>query len=231
MNRFITTQIGSLPHDTVEDAIDYSLRHDIPFLPELHARNDTMLEYIKTPGKLSCLKEFKKRKFDKVKVQCVGPATLVTEGYDRSEAIERAYLHIDAILNGLVANEVILFLDEPALGTVTFDFVELWAPIISSFDVVFGVHTCGNMQWDQLFNSDLDIISFDASQFGNIFTIDPSYRNNKRVAWGIKGASDVKDFRPDDLLTLPCGMQRKFYSIEDAERNLNMLREAASQYA
>ena len=70
----IVTQIGSLPYDSVEKAVEYSLRHDIPFLPELPLLGDSMIKYINTPGKLSCLSEFKKhysptadRKSDKKK--------------------------------------------------------------------------------------------------------------------------------------------------------------------
>ena len=37
------TQIGSLPYDNVNEAIDYSLKHNIPFLPELPSKGETML--------------------------------------------------------------------------------------------------------------------------------------------------------------------------------------------
>lgn len=33
--RKIITQIGSLPYEDIGEAVEYSLRHDIPFLPEL----------------------------------------------------------------------------------------------------------------------------------------------------------------------------------------------------
>src|SRR3989338_1455945 len=95
--RKIVTQVGSLPLEDVGEAVAYSLKHDIPFLPELPKRGDAMLEYIKSPGKLSCLAEFKKHKFDTVKIQCVGPATLTLSGYTGDEAVKRAYEHINAI--------------------------------------------------------------------------------------------------------------------------------------
>ncbi|MCQ9207635.1 MAG: hypothetical protein NG740_07135, partial [Omnitrophica bacterium] len=77
----IITQVGSLPLEDVGEAVNYSLKHDIPFLPELPRRGDAMMEYIKSPGKLSCLAEFKKHTFEAVKVQCVGPTTLILGGY------------------------------------------------------------------------------------------------------------------------------------------------------
>ena len=127
------TQIGSLPLRDPVKAVEYSLRHDIPFLPELPALGDAMLSYIKHPGKLSCLSEFKKHAFEVVKIQAIGPATLILSGYDPDEALLRIYHHVEAILEGLRAEEVILFLDEPALGQAGFEFEELWRAIFSAF--------------------------------------------------------------------------------------------------
>jgi hypothetical protein len=223
----IVTQIGSLPYDDVEKAVAYSLRHDIPFLPELPKRGDAMLDYIKNPGRLSCLDTFKKKVEGRqtVKVQCVGPATLILAGYDQDEAISRACQHIEAVLDGLNAGEIILFLDEPALGQAGFDYKQLWSPLFESFNVTPGVHVCGNMNWDELFNSQVEIISFDASQYD--VTKYPAYRNGKRIAWGIKTRENVRDFQKGDLLTLPCGMGPKLYSTDDCEVCLGSLLEIA----
>ena len=223
--RKIVTQIGSLPYDEVDKAVEYSLRHDIPFLPELPKLGDAMMEYIEKPGNLSCLQNFKEKVqgYEKVKIQCVGPATLILSGYSQDEAISRACQHIEAVINGLNANEIILFLDEPALGQAGFDYHQLWSALFESFDVTPGVHVCGNMNWDDLFNSEIEIISFDASQYD--ITKYPMYRNNKKIAWGIKTKEDVKDFRKGDLLTLPCGMGPKFYNVGDCEVNLRNLQE------
>ena len=106
-----------------------------------------------------------------------------------------------------------MFLDEPALGQTGVDYKALWSPLFGSFEVTAGVHVCGNMNWDELFDSELDIISFDASQYD--VTRYPGYRNGKRIAWGVTEAGDVKDFRDGDLLTLPCGMGPKVYEVED----------------
>lgn len=170
MKRKIITQIGSLPFKNAQTAVEYSLKHDIPFLPELTGRGERMFEYIKNPGQLSCLKEFKKHQFETVKIQCVGPATLAPGTYKEDEAIERVYNHLGAILNGLRADEVIIFLDEPALGSAAPDYEDLWSPVFQTlkamfptFKITFGVHVCGNMDWDRLFDSKLiEIISFDA---------------------------------------------------------------------
>lgn len=230
-NKEIVTQIGSLPYDDVDKAVDYSLQHHIPFLPELPRLGDAMLEYIKEPGRLSCLSTFKQKVNGRetVKVQCVGPATLMLSGYDEDEAIARACQHIAAVIDGLNASNIILFLDEPALGQVGFDYKRLWSPLFDSFDVTAGVHVCGNMNWDELFSSNLDIISFDASRYD--VTKYPGYRNGKRIAWGIESRDDVKDFRQGDLLTLPCGMGPKLYSPHDCDTRLKRLLEISEDLA
>jgi hypothetical protein len=228
--REIVTQIGSLPYDNVDQAVDYSLRHDIPFLPELPRLGDAMLEYIKHPGQLSCLRTFQQRTagLETVKIQCVGPATLILSGYSQDEAVDKACQHIAAVLDGLQVGHVILFLDEPALGQVGFDYQALWSALFESFDVTPGVHVCGNMNWDDLFRSGIEIISHDASEYD--ITRYPAYRNGKRIAWGIQGRENVRDFRQGDLLTLPCGMGPKLYGPDDCEARLKQLQEIAGGF-
>ena len=216
-----------MPYVDVHLAIDYSLRHDIPFLPELPYKGDAMLDYIKDPGKLSCLEAFKERVFDVVKIQSVGPATLILSGYSEDEAISRIYDHVSKILDGLKAREIILFLDEPALGLALFDFGVLWDAFFSSFEVVRGIHTCGNADWDRIFDTDISILSFDASQYDP--TKYPKYRSGKRIAWGVKETGDVKDFIRGDLITSPCGLGTKDQEYIMVERVLEDLREISGE--
>ena len=223
--RKIITQVGSLPLEDIGEAVAYSLKHDIPFLPELPKRGDAMMEYIKHPGKLSCLAEFKKNKFETAKIQCVGPATLMLGGYSEDEAMKRAFEHIQAITDGLKADQIILFLDEPALGQTGVNFNELWEALFSGLDVKKGVHTCGNMDWDLMFASGIDIVSFDASQFD--ITKYSKYRSGKRIAWGINKKEDIKDFQQGDLITLPCGMGSPIYKPGDCEPKLQQLSKIA----
>lgn len=221
----ITTQIGSLPFDDVETAIAYSLEHDIPFLPELTALGDAMMEYIKSPGALSCLDSFKKHRFDIVKVQCIGPATLIQSGFEEDDAVSRVYAHVEAIVDGLEADQIILFLDEPALGYVGFDYIRLWEPIFESFPCTRGIHTCGNMQWDALLKAPIDIISFDATKYD--ITKYYEDRGDQRIAWGAALAEHIRDFRPGDLITPPCGLPALNHTTADAQAWLETLQALA----
>jgi len=148
-------------------------------------------------------------------------------GYKQEETIQRAYEHITAIMDGLEAKEVILFLDEPALGHSGAEYRQVWEALFSSFNVVSGVHTCGNMDWDILFGSSLNIISFDASKYD--LTRYAKYRSGKKISWGVEKAEDVKDFQQGDLLTLPCGMGTPLYKVEDCETNLQKLKKIAKE--
>lgn len=224
----LITQIGSLPFREVERAVAYSLEHDIPFLPELIAFGDAMLEYIKNPGRLSCLAEFKRLRFETVKVQVIGPATLIQSGYEEGEALARIYEHISRILDGLKAEEIILFLDEPALGYAGFDYERLWKLLWEGLPspVIRGVHVCGNMQWDRLFDAEIEIISFDASKFD--ITKYYADRKGKRLAWGITRPEEIKDFRKGDLITPPCGLAH--LPEAECERRFLQLQEAAARY-
>jgi hypothetical protein len=206
------------------------LRHDVPFLPELPTRGDAMLDYIKEPGRLSCLREFQAATAGReiVKVQCVGPATLAMGGYAVEEAELRVYLHLLAILEGLQVGRVLVFLDEPALGHVGFRFEDSWREVLShlsEFPIVPAVHTCGPMDWDRLFASDMELISHDAARYD--VTRYRRYRMGKRIAWGITSAGDVRDCQPGDLVTPPCGMHPRSFTVDDAERQLAVLNECA----
>ncbi len=224
-DRKIITQIGSLPYDNVKDAVEYSLRHGIPFLPELPKLGEYMLDYIKKPGTLACLDEFKRHNFQDVKIQCIGPATLIRNGYEEGEAIERTRSHISAILKGLKSKTTILFLDEPSCGA-SFYQKRLWEETFMGFNVVKGVHNCGDVKWNEMFDSDIEIISFDASKY----KISGS-RNGKKIAWGIEKPEDAADFQEGDLITLPCGMSPAKYNEADCERNLEMLLKTSKKLA
>ncbi len=235
----VITQMGSLPYREVWDAVEYSLRHDIPFLPELTNLGEIMSNYIRKPGDLLCLDLFKarvnERGDDTIKVQCVGPATLIVNGrirYTPDEAVSRCRDHITAILDGINARYKILFLDEPALSQAgNINYKDLWNKVFDGYDVIKGIHCCGMdtkkdrhssvkvVGWQDFFSADVDILAF--PQGVRVHSGFGSYRGSKRIAWGVKRSSNVNKFREGDLLTPHCGLAS--FSVEDCERTLDDL--------
>ena len=141
--------------------------------------------------------------------------------------MKKTHEPISRILDGLGAERKIVFLDEPKLIDVDFSYRALWEVLFYDFDVEKGVHTCGEAKLDELFDSDIDIISFDASRYD--ITECKNYRNEKRIAWGVQELEDVRDFHKGDLLTLPCGMSHSKYKVDDCEINLEKLIEIKKQ--
>jgi hypothetical protein len=228
------TQNGSLLYRNPDLAVEYSLRHGIPFLPELTKLRED-IDYLKESrnvGKMSCLKKFKEYEYDIVKVQCIGPGTLTTRGVEENESMLRTTEHAKNILYGLNAREIIFFIDDPAFGYADFDFENLWKHFIeeikSELKVPYhiGVHCCKAANWDIIFKSNfIDILSTNTS-LCNITEYSEYRQYRKRggkISWGIEKESDVIDWKAGDLITAPCGLGTDEYSIEDYERILKFL--------
>ncbi len=249
------TQIGSLPYESVAKALEYSLKHDIPFLPELPKKGDLMTDYIRHPGKLSCLEDFARETngYPLVKIQGVGPATIVSatkRELNETKAVRIASAHLSTIVNALDAKNIILFIDEPSLETAGYDYAKngmskeeyesmglisvqyrpAWERLVDDLKknvdysrIILGVHTCGNADWKSLGSLDfLDIISFDASRYANVFDAQEFYAHKKNVAWGIKSRRDISVFEDRDLITPPCGLAN--LDDEECELVLSMLK-------
>ena len=66
------------------------------------------------------------------------------------------------------------------------------------------------MDWDKLFNSNVEIISFDASKYD--ITKYPDYRGSKKISWGVEKQENVRDFQKGD-----------FFDVLASERNFTKL--------
>ena len=98
--------------------------------------------------------------------------------------------------------QVIIFIDEPSLSIIGSGFYSIEnSLVINSFNEIIkgirdeggipGMHCCGNADWDELLNLDLDIINFDATdeivvdKFLNSVNIIEYLEKGKCIAWGI----------------------------------------------
>ena len=214
----IITGVGSLPFTDPVAAVEYVMKYDIPFMPELTNAGESMNNYLARSEPLAAAKHFAEHSLEVAKLQCVGPVTAMNMGLSEDEATLKIIDHISKHLKYINAKKVILFLDEPVLGYSGLPFVKMWENVFEEFDVSRGIHTC-NMLWDQLLEAPIEIINFDASQYD----ITRYYEaRDKRLAWGVQKFEDIKDWKDGDLITSPCGLAQ--YSEKECEEILDNLK-------
>jgi hypothetical protein len=221
----IITGVGSLPFKDPAAAVEYVMKYDIPYMPELTQLGESMDKYLNSTEPLSSATPFSEHSLEIAKMQCVGPVTAMNLGLDEDMATLKIIDHISRHLKFIDAKKIILFLDEPVLGQSGLPFARMWENVFEEFDVVRGIHTCGNMLWDQLFSAQIEIINFDAAQYDITRYYD---ERTKRIAWGVQTAEDIKDWRSGDLITPACGLNES--SVEECNKILENLQSIKSRY-
>jgi hypothetical protein len=100
------------------------------------------------------------------------------------------------------AEDILCTVDEPILagfGSSTYvsvqrdDVVAMLAEMIDAIhadDAIAGIHCCGNTEWSILMDAGVDVVSFDAFEFGETIAIYPDHvkrhlEEGKALAWGI----------------------------------------------
>lgn len=95
-------------------------------------------------------------------------------------------------------SRTIMFLDEPSLSLIGTPFAAISSQsVISWINEVFegaegfkGVHCCGNTDWPMVLEADIDIVSFDAYNYGHTIALYPEavsafLERGGSLAWGI----------------------------------------------
>jgi methionine synthase II (cobalamin-independent) len=154
--------------------------------------------------------------FSALKGQVTGPLTLglLTDRVDGKYALYKPDL-FDAIVKNCAmsarwqvmrlkgfSDTVIIFFDEPSLSVLGSGFYSVDRSLVTgAFDEIIrgiksegglaGTHCCGNADWDELFELDLDIINFDATdelivdKFINSKNLASFIERGKIIAWGV----------------------------------------------
>jgi methionine synthase II (cobalamin-independent) len=136
---------------------------------------------------------------------------------------------VSAIKAAYPGKDVIIFFDEPFLVSFGSAYVSISKDETISFlndtiegiDAKVGVHCCGNTDWSVLFNSEIDIVNYDAFNFlETIFYFKDDLvrflKRGGRVSPGIVPTSeDVTNTSLEDVLSL-----RKRFSELMAELNI-----------
>ncbi len=151
-----------------------------------------------------------------VKVQTTGPCSFALTIVDENKrAIYYNEEFRDVVVKALAmkcrwqiqkfqpfAEKVICFIDEPilsAFGSSTYvsvrreDIVAFLAEMIEAVhadDAIAGIHCCGNTEWSILVDAGIDIVAFDAFEFGETVaiypdSIKPFLENGGMLAWGV----------------------------------------------
>jgi len=174
------------------------------------------------------------KKLPFLKVQTTGPCTVALSIVDENK---RAIYYNDDFRDIIVkamamkcrwqiqrfskyAEQIICFIDEPilsAFGSSTYvsvtreDIVEHLKEVIEAVHAdgaLAGIHCCGNTEWSILVDAGVDIVNFDAFEFGESITIYPEavqtlFARNGYLAWGIVPTSKaIQQQSVEDLAVL-----------------------------
>jgi methionine synthase II (cobalamin-independent) len=121
---------------------------------------------------------------------------------------------------------VIIFIDEPAMESLGSAFSAVSADVVAEklneiiaviheLGGIAGIHCCGNADWPMLFNTDVDIVNFDAFGYMDRVLLYPDdiktfYGRGGALAWGIvpTGAFTGNETSEMLLSKLDAGMKR-----------------------
>lgn len=158
-----------------------------------------------------------------VKVQTTGPISFgLTIVDENKRAIYYNSEFLDVVVKGLAmkcrwqiekfrgfADDVICFIDEPilsAFGSSTYvsvsrdDVVERLNEVVETVHAagaIAGVHCCGNTEWSILIDAGVDLVNFDAFEFGDSIALYPQavkahLEAGKGLAWGVVPTNSEK---------------------------------------
>jgi len=147
-----------------------------------------------------------------VKGQITGPVSLglqVTDLDDKPVIYDEAYAEIIRKSLNLMARwqerelrrkcpETILFIDEPYLSIIGTPFASVsqadvtsWiAEVTTGLEGMTGIHCCANTDWPFVMSMGIDVLSFDAYDYGYTISLYPEevdrfLQNGGSLAWGI----------------------------------------------
>ena len=204
-----TTGIGSLPHRSVESALDASFSLAIPFLPHLPRIDpgEFMLpQALEGRRALATDSFFNRLGHDPrthVKFQIAGPATLRTYGGVNADPTSLLLQCVEPLIaeSGRFGARPIVFIDEPALAAASSNrnkaaLTELERTLreLGRLGATTGIHCCGETDWSRILVLPADILSFDASLsldslLAEATRLEAFVRRGGRLALGVVSAA------------------------------------------
>lgn len=203
---------------------------------------------------LDALQEKNSSSFKAVKGQITGPFTMLTSLVDQNK---RYVLYDDRVSDMVVKSlslqarwqvgklkafnvPVILFLDEPGLsGFGSSAFISVSASRIHEIinevaghvhlsGGLVGIHVCANTDWNLIFDSDVDILNFDAYGYFERFElykeqIHKFISRGKQIAWGIVPTMNKEDIRRESADSLKRKCIENLQNLADSEEDLDTI--------
>ncbi len=182
------TGIGSLPFDNIKEAINYSLKHDIPFIPQLPLLEGNMIDQIKKSHYLS-IKEWD-RENECYKIQLVGPHS--------SKVPPQEIIDYSLMLKEKLHQSPILFIDEPFLPNLDATDLDFYNELAKEFKL--GIHCCGDTNWNELLKLPISYISFDSNRHLDNFPFEKFIAKKITVVLGLI-PTDTMKYSLDKIFT------------------------------
>lgn len=230
---FKTTGIGSLNTTSVNEAISYSLQHDLIFLPQLPHIEGDMIYACKNKISL-CLNRIKDQAQGRsLKIQLPGPRSSKLPLKD----ILAYYDHLKSKLTGI---EIITFIDEPYFPNISKELMEI-IEVIRKNDKV-GVHCCGDFNIEDLDKLQLDYFSYDYNLVKK-YSEKELLNSSQNLILGIvptlgpfdfettvqKLNSRAKNFAENIFLSASCGLADKKINMNEVLKNLEKTKSYLAQ--
>jgi hypothetical protein len=221
-----TTGIGSLPHLKKTDAIEFSFKHDIPFLPQLTSLGENMIEQALSPldprqshlALDSFLEKAHTLNSTSLKIQIAGPNTCQTSENPILKTIFKFVKILDE--NKL---KPIIFIDEPCTMSDSVALQNIFDEI-NNAGFQSGLHSCNHFSLSTIKKFKINFLSYDS----NIMNI----KNSEFLKTHIVGVDPILN-RPDEInqvlasyhddiiLSYSCGLAK--YTEDQCEQILNGL--------
>jgi hypothetical protein len=219
-----TLGIGSLPHLNISDAVTYSLKHSLPFLPQMTSLGERMVEQVLSAQELSkkyiALSLFTEKiieqKNSNFKIQIAGPETCNVD----------SKIILNEINNFLEYFEdynlrPIVFIDEPVI-TFKSDNLKKIFNELANMKIMSGLHSCAKFDVGKVEDLNCDFLSYDAG------LVLPNVNSKKNLIAGIPPFSKEKFIVSGEWISSNCGLA--MYTEDECKKILINLENYKENY-
>jgi hypothetical protein len=213
-----TVGIGSLPHKSIKDAVAFSLKHDLAFLPQMTSLGERMIPQTLSSRplieKYSALSFFTEKilenKISNFKIQIAGPETCRVEAHSILYEIDQFLKYFDKY--NLTP---IIFIDEPVFISQVYHLDKIFKELARQ-KIISGLHSCARLDWELVEKLEFNYLSFD------IKIMFPLSQSQKILIAGIPPFTSKKYEFSGEWVSSSCGLA--MFSEIESEKILENLK-------